>query len=221
MNSDTIYNIAATAMRHCIARYLDLASKSDGFSKVKESDFEDKTSRVILLAGKGANPRTESPHDAFTEWQRRLGVPFDVEAGVSFGVYEDARKRGGDLFVLAETITSNFSEFSANKIAANPQLLPIWQHLGGMFSKAALKKQIGSASDNSISRPAGQRIADLLKERLVPGNVIKGEILKRLESTLEGIVRDLVGRLLLESIIDSSLVRHGVEFQREDEYAAL
>src|SRR5262249_22551181 len=45
--------------------------------------------------------------------------------------------------------------------------------------------------------------------------------LQRLESTLEGIVRDLVGRVLLESIVDSALRDQAVSFKREDEYESL
>lgn len=103
----------------------------------------------------------------------------------------------------------------------NPHTLPLLQHLSGIFSKAALKKLVGSVSDNSISLPAAKRLAALLKARVDPENVREGEILKRLESTLEGIVRDLIGRVMLESIVASALEVAGVPFKREEEYASL
>ncbi len=208
-------------MRLCIDAYLDLVSRTNGLSNVTEANFTERIPRVILLAGKAADPTISSPKAAFDEWTRRLALPFDVEAGVSFGVYEEARKRGDDLFALAKSITSDFTEFRPESIAVHPELLPIWQHLSGTFSKAALKKEIGSASDTGISKPASERIAKLLIARVNPKSVNKGEILKRLESTLEGIVRDLVGRILLESIVDSSLRKYDVEFQRESEYESL
>jgi hypothetical protein len=155
------------------------------------------------------------------EWSRREAIPFDVEAGVSFGVYEDARKRGDYLFGLAEKITNGFKSFPDDQIAKYPHLLPIWQHLSGIFSKSALKKEIGSVSDVSISRPAARRIAEMLGRKADATRINKADILQRLESTLEGIVGDLVGRLLLESIVDSSLREHGLEFKRENEYASL
>jgi hypothetical protein len=80
---------------------------------------------------------------------------------------------------------------------------------------------VGAVSDTGISGPAAARLAKLLEERVDPSSVNKGEILKRLESTLEGIVRDLIGRVLLESIVDRALRDKGVEFQREEEYGAL
>ena len=76
-------------------------------------------------------------------------------------------------------------------------------------------------SDNSISRPAAERLSKLLSERVDPSHVVKGEILKRLESTLEGIVRDLVGRVLLESIVEAALRRRGLSFLREEQYESL
>jgi len=45
--------------------------------------------------------------------------------------------------------------------------------------------------------------------------------LQRLEATLEGIVRDLVGRVLLESIVASALEKLNVPFKRENEYSFL
>ena len=60
-----------------------------------------------------------------------------------------------------------------------------------------------------------------MKERVSPKHVNKGEILQRLESTLEGIVRDLVGRVLLESIVENALYREKLPFQREKEYSSL
>ena len=37
-------------------------------------------------------------------------------------------------------------------------------------------------------------------------------MLQRLEATLEGIVRDLVGRILLESIVENALNKRGINF---------
>jgi hypothetical protein len=76
-------------------------------------------------------------------------------------------------------------------------------------------------SDNAISKPASERLANLLRDRVVAADVNKGEILKRLESTLEGIVRDLIGRVLLESIVESALLDQSVPFKRESEYDSL
>jgi hypothetical protein len=80
---------------------------------------------------------------------------------------------------------------------------------------------VGSVSDNAISKPAAERLAALLRDRVIAADVNKGEILQRLESTLEGIVRDLVGRVLLESIVESALLEQSVPYKRESEYQSL
>jgi hypothetical protein len=117
--------------------------------------------------------------------------------------------------------TRGFTVLDPAFISAHSQYLPFLQHVGGLFSKAQLKRQVGSVSDTSISRPAGERLAAYLADRVDPASIRKGEILRRLDSTLEGIVRDLIGRLLLESVVASALERERLPFVREKDYAGL
>ena len=42
-----------------------------------------------------------------------------------------------------------------------------------------------------------------------------------METTLEGIVRDLVGRVLFEDVVANALTNEGVNFLREDEYPSI
>ena len=77
-----------------------------------------------------------------------------------------------------EKNTDGFKNFDPDFINANPRLLPILQHLSGAFSKASLKKQVGSVSDTQVSRPAAKRLADLLtKSKFTPATIDKGQIL--------------------------------------------
>lgn len=76
-------------------------------------------------------------------------------------------------------------------------------------------------SDNAISRPAAQRLSTLLADRVVPEDIHEGEVLQRLEATLEGIVRDLVGRVMLETVVESALQSAGVCYKKEDAYLGL
>ena len=55
-----------------------------------------------------------------------------------------------------------------------------------------------------------------LPEVLTPREVLRG-----MEATLEGIVRDLWGRLLLESLVENALKAKGLIYKRESEYGAL
>jgi hypothetical protein len=95
-------------------------------------------------------------------------------------------------------------------------------HVAGAFSKQSLKKLVGSsASDNGISKPASIRIADLLRTAAAIAIPPRSVIRERIKGTVEGIVRDLVGRLLLEEFVATALSRHNVPFKREESYQSM
>ncbi|MBN8226286.1 hypothetical protein JYK02_02055 [Corallococcus macrosporus] len=217
----TLYQLADAEIRSCIADYLALAADTKGLTSVGQDAIDTPRKAVILLAGLNASPNNVSPAAAALEWERRRAVPFDVEAGITAGVYTNIRGAGIRFLQEIKEGTANFSHWSPDFIRSNPHTLPLLQHLAGIFSKAALKKQVGSLSDNSISLPAAKRLAAVLQTRVIPSEVREGEILKRLESTLEGIVRDLIGRVMLESIVESALKSANIPFKREEEYASL
>ncbi|MBI1832127.1 MAG: hypothetical protein HYR84_11830 [Planctomycetes bacterium] len=217
----TLYQEADAEIRSCIEVYLELMRVTKGLSDVKPEHLKQERARVILLAGLAIQQFDVTPEQAVEEWKRRQAVPFDLEAAITHGVYRNIRQCGIRFLNSVEKMTENFTSFDPDFIHKNPYLLPLLQHIAGVFSKSALKKQVGSVLDTSISKPASQRLSRLLHERVDPKTVNKGEILQRLESTLEGIVRDLVGRVLLESIVANALLDQKVPFKREDEYENL
>jgi len=217
----TLYQIADAEIRRCIDVYLALAQASRGLTAVVPQHLVDERARIIVMAGLGIPPRAATPEEVHAEWQRRQALIFDLETAITAGVYTNLRTVAESLYEDVRSRTSDFTRFDPAYLVENPHVLPLMQHLSGIFSKAKLKEQVGSVSDHNISRPAAERLCKLLAERVDPARVVKGEILKRLESTLEGIVRDLVGRVLLESIVDAALRRRRLSFLREDEYEAL
>jgi len=217
----TLYGIADEEIRRCIASYLALSKASKALSDVSPDHLEDARARTILLAGLGVNGNDLTEQEAHEEWKRRQAIPFDLETAITAGVYKNIRGCGASYLDQVESLTDGFTVFTAEVIHDSPHFLPILQHLAGIFSKSALKKHVGSVSDSVISIPASKRLAELLQERVRPESVNKGEVLQRLESTLEGIVRDLVGRVLLESIVESALKDRSVPYQRESEYSSL
>ena len=114
--------------------------------------------------------------------------------------------------------TNGFTKFDPAYISANPYMLPILQRLAGISSKAQLKERVGSVSDNAISVSAAEKISQLLNVRN-PGSYLgRPQILQSIEPTLEGIVRDLVGRVLLETIVANALDDANVQYKRENQY---
>lgn len=217
----TLYQVADGEIRRCIEVYLKLAEQSKGLTALLPKHLTDDRARVIVMAGFGVTSQKATAEEVCSEWQRRQALAFDLETGITAGVYTNLRTISETFYDLLSTGTDGFTRFDPGYLAENPYLLPMLQHLGGIFSKAKLKALVGSVSDNSISKPAAERLSKLLSERVDPDQVVKGEILKRLEATLEGIVRDLVGRVLLESIVDAALRLRGLPFLREKQYQSL
>jgi hypothetical protein len=217
----TLYKLADAEIRVCISAYLSLVKDTQGFSKVTKERIADERKRTILLAGLGGTNLGLKAKAAVEEWKRRQAIPFDIETGVTYSVYRSIRAKGLKLLNQLERLTKGFTRFDPKMIQQRPYFLPLLQHLVGLFSKAHLKKTVGNASDVRISKPVAERFAAYLTQRVVPSKVNKGEILKRLESTLEGIVRDLVGRVLLESIVASALKKRKIPFEREEDYPFL
>lgn len=217
----TLYQIANDEIRRCIDVYLKLAEQSKDLTGLLPEHLPESRGRIIVMAGLGVAARPATAEEVCSEWQRRQALSFDLETGITAGVYTNLRSVAETFYEQLSEATDGFTRFDTGYLAKNPYLLPLLQHLAGIFSKAKLKKLVGSVSDNSISKPAAERLSKLLSKRVDPSHVVKGEILKRLESTLEGIVRDLVGRVLLESIVDTALRRRGLSFLREEQYESL
>jgi hypothetical protein len=220
---ETLYGLATSAMRYYIPIYLELTSKTKGFGDIKAEHVTTEDQRLIILSGINSplNPHTTNGSQVVDEWQRFKAITFDIENAVTRGVYLQLREMTGNLLTELEAETNHFKEFRPEYITKNPRMLPILQRLANIPSKAALKKTIGSVSDNTISQSASLKLANLLNERS-PGRAInRGQILQSIEPTLEGIVRDLVGRVLLEDIVANALDTEGIEYKREADYLRL
>ena len=217
----SLYQIASAEIRRCIDSYLELAAVSKGLTDLCPDHMSSTRTRVIVMAGFGIGEDHWTSERIFDEWQRRQAQQFDLETGITAGVYSSLRAVCAELFDEFSRATLGFTSFDDHYLVENPHMLPVVQHVSGVFSKARLKQLVGSVSDSKISRPAAGRIARLLNERVQSRTVVRNEVLTRLESTLEGIVRDLVGRVLLESIVEAALQRHGLAYVREKDYESL
>lgn len=219
----TLYAVAKEAMETQIAIYLDLAAETNGFSQVTTDHCGSVEHRRMILAGIGSQLAAgeTSPQDTYAEWQRMQAVAFSVEDAVTPGVYVILRDRVGALLSQLQVETQNFTHFDPAFIHANPYLLPVYQRLLNAPSKSKLKDLVGTVSDNAISRPAAQRIAEQLTRRDPGRTATIRDLTLSIEPTLEGIVRDLVGRILLEEVVANALDMAEVPYKREAEYGSI
>ncbi|WP_202895739.1 hypothetical protein [Iningainema tapete] len=222
-SSNTLYKIAREAMTEYVEVYLELSKQTSGFANILPEQIQTFEQKLIILSGldSSLDPSKVTAQQVVQELLRMQAVPFDVESAITKGVYIQLRNRVKDILNELYAITKELQEFDASYIQSNPYVLPILQRLANITSKAALKKQIGNVTDNAISQSAAQKLADILNERK-PGQVMTREqILQSIEPTLEGIVRDLVGRVLLESIVAKALDDADVPYKLESEYSYL
>ncbi|HAI70290.1 MAG TPA: hypothetical protein DCM38_12750 [Gammaproteobacteria bacterium] len=219
----TIYQFAQDAMTVEIERYLNLLNLSNGLNNIREEHLLDADTAKLFAAGIGTEFLENEPHFAkqlIEERQRKSAVSFDVEQAVTVGVYNKVRPYVAILFDSAKKLTNGFTVFEANILHQNPILLPVFQNLLAL-SKAQLKKKVGAVSDTVLSKPGADRLATLLKSTIKANKIVKANILQRLEITMEGIVRDLVGRVLFEEIVAHALSNQDVKYMRENEYSSL
>lgn len=218
----TIYQFATQAMNDEIARYLDLVKATSALTNVTHCELATPEVRQLFAAGIDSHipaACTDPAGFLVTEHKRKAALTFDVEAAVCSGVYRRIREYASSLYDEASRLTSGFTEFDHEIIRGNAFLLPVFQN-ATRLSKAQLVKRVGSASDTSISKGATEKLAALLVA-MDHDAFRKDTVLQRLEITLEGIVRDLVGRVLLEEVVMHALNEEGVAFLREHEYPSV
>ncbi|PJD98032.1 MAG: hypothetical protein CK427_17210 [Leptospira sp.] len=219
----TIYSKATAAIKIEIEKYLDLINNSNSFSEIKPELFNNPDLAEMFAFGIGVTLDLESQgyqQNLINEYNRKIAVKFDIENAVTLGVYKIVRNHAEVLYDLAFKITNKFKNFEDQIIFNNPETLPIFQNILGL-SKSQLLKKVGSVSDSSISKPASKRLSELLTSTISKKEVDKNNTLQRLEVTIEGIVRDLVGRVLFEEVVANALIRANVPFLRENEYSDL
>ncbi len=218
----TIYQYAAEQMKGLVDLLLDLSDKSGGFANPSESLLNDDLAATILFCGKGLHiDQLPINHERYNSWLSRSAIPFDIERAATGLLYQRLKKFTDELIKDYYAQTGDFKIVSADWIHKNPQALSVIMHVMGTFSRQELNKLVGPVSDSGISKPASQRVAALL-QKLAPSQIPHpDQIRERIKATTEGIVRDLVGKLLLEEFVAHALRRANVPFRRESEYPLL
>ena len=210
-------------MKTIVGHLLRLSKESHGFVSPKDAHLADDTSAALLLCGRGLHIDQLPPPGSGRKkaWLSRSAIPFDLERAATAAIYSHLRRFVDELIEYAYDETDAFRKVTPEWIYENPQILPVITHVAGTFSKQELSRVVGHVSDAGISRPAGERLAKLLRS-LQGRQIPKPEqVRERMKATTEGIVRDLVGRILLEEFVASALRASRVPFRREDEYEAL
>lgn len=218
----TLYQHASEEMKRIIKVMIQLSQDTNNFLLPSDKDWENHECANILLSGKGYSigQIPTGKGDRNNAWIARSSINFSIERAATGLLYKNIQPFINKLVSDAFTATNDFNDVSAEWINKNPQFLPVLMHSIGAFSKRDLQKMIGTgtASDTGISKPVSARLAELASNVNLSTLPNQQQIIERIKATTEGIVRDLVGRLLLEDFVAEALRKENVPFLREDEY---
>jgi hypothetical protein len=218
----TLYQHGREKILELIGSYLEILNFSDGLKGITPEHFERIDWRIFLCCGRGipfpAVPT--SAIDAYRDYNSRAAVPHDLETAVSGPLFAEMMTYAFKLAQQASRVSHEFTTITAETLFEQPELVPIFLHATGSFSKSILQKEVGQISDTSISRPSAKRLSHFFSSRF-NSTVAIPQIVDRLGSTIEGQMRDLLGRYLLEALVEAALMRLDIPFQRESEYESL
>lgn len=219
VESATFYRIAGGAMKTYIRRYLELSKKTRGFQAYEGVTLADREEKLILIAGYKLplDPGSANQDEILNEIQRMPAVNIETEEAITRGVYEKVREYSVVLVERIWTISKECTQFSPELISSNPDLLAYFQQLAGFRSKSELKKEIGNASDQRIPPKAAAKLFERIGKHLSEVKFTKEKLAQSVEPMFEGIVRDLVGKVMLENVVADALDTLGVAYRREVE----
>lgn len=218
----TLYQFGKEATLSLIGDYLSLLEATHGLDDVRPEHLANEAWKLFLLGGKGVTQQDvpEDPSAALRLYEGRRAVTHDIQSAVAGPLYVQMRQHARALADRADELSGNFTELSADQLRAEPELLPVFMHAAGVFSMSVLRREVGAVADTGMSAPAAARTVAALVPRF-PDDVDPERLVERLGSTIEGQVRDLLGRYLLESVVEAAFARLNVPFQKEEEYTSL
>lgn len=218
-DSASFYRVAGDAMKAFIKRYLALSKQTHGFLIYQGLTLSDRDDKLILIAGYklDLNPDTATTAAILNEIQRNSALVIETEEAITRGVYEKVREYAAKLVEKLWLLTDGCKTFSPELIKGNPDLLAYFQQLAGLRSKSELKREIGNVSDQKISSKAATKLFDRVRKNLSETSFTKEKLAQSVEPMFEGVVRDLVGKVMLESVVADALDSAGVKYMREAE----
>lgn len=211
--SQSLSETASEEMRAVSACLQSLFLSTAGFSEVSEDDFSCPERGPILLAGKRLSCLGSAKANR-SAWKTSDN---DFEHAVAAGqvVAGKLRIRAAEIVDFVFDQTAQLTNVTPDWIMAHPYTLPVFVNATGTVSKKKFKShfKLTNASDRSMGRTDATRIAEGIQAdmALAPREIVAG-----MESLIEGIVRDQIGKVVNEAFIQQALDRLGVPYVRDE-----
>jgi hypothetical protein len=221
-DKQTLHQFAKREMATIVASLIELSDLTGNFQNYPVgAAAQDQQTARLLLAGRGYDvARLPDQREWPMLWLARAALPFDIERAATTELYTRVVPFVAEMVAAAFRDTAAFSSVAPEWVKSNAHLLPIMMHAAGVFSKQELKRRFGTVSDTAVSAKKSEAIAAEFA-RIGPAAIPdEARIRERMKATTEGVVRDLVGRLL-EAFVEKALTDTGVAFLKEEDYDSL
>ncbi|MBY3155375.1 hypothetical protein HFO56_23915 [Rhizobium laguerreae] len=202
---------AAEEMCAVSACLQELFRKTRGFLKTSVGDFEEGLAKDLLMAGKRLECRG-SPKANRKAWH---GSPLAYEHSIAAGtvVTGKLRKQAAKIVGYVFDATSGLTELTVDWVTGHPFALPVFASATGTTSKKFRnERNIGNSSDRRIGKTDAARIVATLRSGKI---LAKREVMAGMESAIEGIVRDRIGKVINEDFVRRALDEAGIPYLRD------
>lgn len=197
------------------ARIMSLFTASRRFTCPDISHFEHPEDSRILLAGCSLEDRN-CPASNLAGWMA-ASAPFNADTAAKVLLTERLRPVAKELVRRTFEETASLSVLTAEWVCANPASVLVLMHALGASSRKEFraKAQLTSMNSTRIGLPDARRMVDyILASDIVPD---PEAVERALGGTIEGIVRDLVGKNLHEGFVERAFADAGIPFVREED----
>lgn len=200
-------------MRAVSTHLQSLYLSTSGFTTVSQADFACEHQAELLMTGKGLTFSGSIDGD-IASWIE-CGADFEHTSAAAAVVGGKLRRHAAELVGFVFTNTANLTEVTADWIADHPFALPVLVNAMGMCSKKKFKDDFNltTVTDRKIGKLDAERIAD----GIIPGKVLSDrEVVASMEGLIEGIVRDLIGKVVNEAFMEQALERACLPYVRDE-----
>lgn len=202
-------------MKSVAAKLLSLSAHTKQFSKPKTDHFRDEDYLVMLSEGVRAD-RSARPSEALRNYDKAFeSNGFSLERAFIAGLSGKLDRLIPELVDFTISMTSRFQSVRAEDVYLNPASLPVLMHALKIHSKRDLQKELGikTVSEKRLAMTSACKLATAFKSRKDFAD--RDQIINGMSRTLEGVVRDLTGRHLLESFVTAALECERVPYSLE------
>ena len=200
-------------MRAANAHLQELHTSTEAFSVVSPENFSCPDKAALLMAGRGLSP-SGCPVGDHGEW-KACGTDFEWASAAAAVVTGKLREQASAILDFVLSRTDGLRQIDADWIARHPFCYPVLVNISGACSKKKFNRLHGikGASDRRIGARDAARLASAVRG-CEPAEA--AHVLNSMSGLIEGIVRDLIGKVVSEGYIERAVVEAGLPHVRDE-----